>query len=238
MKLLLITFSWQTDCEALLTCNKEAIHFSFSNGPMKTFVVVFFCLVFLFLQYIALRSEQHCIRFTLTHLADRLLLHNRMQCGAKCFWNGEKRWGFSKALLKDKFQRRLQIQPEFINCHFFGGVWAMWRSSRSLYVVYGTERKVSGITFQMCRFFSPQVLINFAFVMTTCVCSAARVTLVDVCSHACRQPPAAHRRPDEGPTLDWPLWSRHVSPSELFPSLRLPFFLRPPPPLALLVRRL
>lgn len=39
----------------------------------------------------------------------------------------------------------------------------------------------------------PQVLINFASVMTTCVCSAARVTSVDVCSHACRQPPAAHR---------------------------------------------
>lgn len=66
---------------------------------INTFVVGFFRFVFYcFCNILLYAPKQRCIRFTLTHLADRLLLHNHMRCGAKCFWSGEKRWGFSKAL--------------------------------------------------------------------------------------------------------------------------------------------
>lgn len=115
----------------------------------------------------------------------------------------------------------------------------MSRSSRSLYVVYGTERKVSGITFQMCIFFPlPQVLINFASVMTN-VCSLRGEGHVGGCLFSClptatSSTQTARRGTDSGfGRFDL---ATVLSPSELFPSARLPFFLRPPPPLALLTR--
>lgn len=138
--------------------------------------------------------------------------------------------------LKDKFQRRLRIQPEFINCHSFACVWAMWRSSRSLHVVCGTERKVSGITIQMCISPPPKcwLILGLWWLRVFALRRGSRRWMFVL------MPADSHQQRTDGPTRDplwiWPLWSRHGSPSELFPSLRRPFFLRPPPPLALLMR--
>lgn len=139
--------------------------------------------------------------------------------------------------LKDKFQRRLQIQPEFINCHSFA-VCVSHVTQFAISVCGLRNRKKSVWNHISNVYISPPtkcwLILRLWWLRVFAQRRGSRRWMFVL------MPADSHQQHTDGPTRDrlriWPLWSRHGSPSELFPPLRRPFSLRPPPPLALLMR--